>query len=111
MNHDQAGGSDSVIANAQDEAGVGERLRSEAARDSSSRNGPRGVAPRVLATKLLPPRPDGPRTGLPPKAPPGRQPFFGGVNLIFRINSTTWPFSTFPDTAVIALTTLTYLRA
>ena len=44
------------------------------------------------------------------KAPPKRQPFFGGVNLIFRINSTTWPFSTFPDTAVIALTTLTYLR-
>ena len=40
-----------------------------------------------------------------------RQPFFGGVNLIFRISSTIWPFSSLPDTAVIALTTLAYLRA
>jgi hypothetical protein len=33
--------------------------------------------------------------------------FLGGVNLIFLIISTIWPSFTWPDTAVIALTTLT----
>ena len=37
-------------------------------------------------------------------------PAFGGVNLIFLISSTIWPSCTVPETAVIARTTLAYLR-
>jgi len=57
--------------------------------------------------------PQGRPRQVPPARLTARRPrhcFFGGVNLIFRISSTTRPSSTRPETAVIALTTFTYLR-
>ena len=84
----------------------------------SEHQAPRRVTRTTIPNAIAEPPSERSVSGSPPGASPREAtrptvvylPAFGGVNLIFLISSTIWPSCTVPETAVIARTTLAYLR-